>query len=543
MKLSRTLMMLAASLVFTVSAFGQSQAQPNHLIIKEGGAVQTEETGKEGEPKIVERMGDPAPPSPRNPFVIPLSPDALEKLKSVGSGGEPTAAELETVYHEVWQLVSRHYNRPAKLAEWASWKHKFDGKLTTADELESALQEMLSSLDDHWTSYTSTADINAARERFFNGIVESGIFVKPGEEGKILIHSLAYGTPAYKSVLRKNDHLIKIGDVEVTGKSIEEIEDLVRAKAGSAMKVTFERDGNEATITLIMAPADQDGVQIRKLPGHLGYIRLDQFAPASEKKFAQGLVQLHMQANGHLNGLILDLRGNPGGQVEIAKRIAEVFLKEGTIFSTLTREERQISEEVVKIMAPFEHEFADQPAHLVAATKDYYKIPMVVLVDGSSASASEILTGALKDNGRATVMGTTTWGKGVGMLVTNIPPGGRLSITSLDYLTPSGYNLSGRGIDPHVVVERHSGAKFDEQLDAAIDYLQSKAPDPFEAPGSEQAQGPGQVDFTNSPLGISLIIALLIVGVLMAGYHYHIQRTRQREREAEENKRDEVKRY
>ena len=359
MKLSRVLITLAASLVISASAFGQSQAQPNHLIIKEGGAVQTEENGKEGEPKIVERMGEPGPLSPQNPFIIPLSPDAMEKLRGINTAGEPSAEQLETVYHTVWQQVSDYYNRPEKLAEWAEWKHKFDGKITTTEELENALQEMLSSLNDHWTSYTSTSDIQAARERFFNGIVESGIFVKPGDEGKILIHSLAYGTPAYKSVLRKNDHLIKIGDVDVTGKTIEEVEELARAKSGSAMKVTFERDGNEMTITLIMAPADQDGVQIRKLPGHLGYIRLDEFAPESAAKLAQGLVQLHMQSNGHLNGLILDLRGNPGGRVDLAKSIAEVFIKEGKIFSTVTRKERQVSEEVVNIIAPFEHEFAD----------------------------------------------------------------------------------------------------------------------------------------------------------------------------------------
>ncbi|MCB9467032.1 MAG: PDZ domain-containing protein [Candidatus Obscuribacterales bacterium] len=545
MKLSRIVLTLALGLTVSISAFGQSQADPSHLLLKEGGAaIQQGEKDKSAEPKIIERMGEPAPASPKNPFVIPLSPEALQALKGINADAQPTPAQLENIYQTVWQEVSDNYNRPEKLANWQEWKHKFDGKLKTPDELESALQEMLNSLDDHWTSYTSTADMKAARERYMNGILESGIFLKEGPEGSILIHSVAYGTAAYKSVLHKDDRIVKVNGVDVAGKTLDEMEDVVRGKAGSAMKVVYERDGAQHEVTLILTPPEQEGVQMRILPGHLGYIRLDEFSAESATKLAMGLVQLHVKANGHLNGLILDLRGNPGGRVDLAKKIAEIFIEKGTIFSTRTRKERQITDEVVTIMAPMEHEFADQPAELVAASKDYYKIPMVVLVDGSSASASEILTGALKDNGRATIMGTTTWGKGVGMIISNIPPGGRLSITSLDYLTPSGYNLSGKGIEPHIVVERHSGVSFDEQLDAAIDYLQSRAPDPFEGPLSNRAEGPNeQVDFFNSPLGISLIIALLIVGVLMYGKHADIQRNRRKEREAAEKNKKEVNRY
>ena len=121
---------------------------------------------------------------------------------------------------------------------------------------------------------------------------------------------------------------------------------------------------------MILAMPEQEGVQMRILPGHLGYIRLDEFSAESASKLSRGLIQLHMKSNGHLNGLILDLRGNPGGRVDLAKKIAEIFIEEGTIFSTKTRKERQITNEVVTIMPPMEHEFADQPAELVAAVKD-----------------------------------------------------------------------------------------------------------------------------------------------------------------------------
>lgn len=131
--------------------------------------------------------------------MIPLSPEALQALKGINADAQPTPAQLENIYQTVWQEVSDNYNRPEKLANWQEWKHKFDGKLKTPDELESALQEMLNSLGDHWTSYTSTADMKAARERYMNGILESGIFLKEGPEGSILIHSVAYGTAAYKS--------------------------------------------------------------------------------------------------------------------------------------------------------------------------------------------------------------------------------------------------------------------------------------------------------------------------------------------------------
>lgn len=246
---------------------------------------------------------------------------------------------------------------------------------------------------------------------------------------------------------------------------------MLRGQVGNKIDISFQRKGTNHNIALTLSKPEEDAVRHELLKEGIAYIRLDEFAPDSARQFTDALISLHQEAGGKLSGLILDLRGNPGGEVEIAKTMAELFLEKGTIFSTRTRKERQIVHEVVDISPPSLYYYDDMPKEMAAAARDYLKVPMAVLVDGSTMSASEILTGALKDNGRATIIGTTTWGKGIGMLMGQIPPGGIISVTSLDYLTPSGYNLSGRGIDPDIEVERHPGSKVDEQLERAVDFL------------------------------------------------------------------------
>lgn len=397
-----------------------------------------------------------------------------EILRGMNFPRIPLSHKLEGIYFKAWKQVSDHYSRQELLADWQSWKHKYDGKLKTETDLENALAEMLASLHDPWTRYTTTSEMKAARERDARGIVESGIIPTIDEAGTIKIKSVLYGTAAYLEGLHKGDVLVEIARSDIRGKTQVELEEMLRGQVGNKIDISFQRKGTNHNIALTLSKPEEDAVRHELLKEGIAYVRLDEFAPDSARQFTDALISLHQEAGGKLSGLILDLRGNPGGEVEIAKTMAELFLEKGTIFSTRTRKERQVVHEVVDISPPSLYYYDDMPKEMAAAARDYLKVPMVVLVDGSTMSASEILTGALKDNGRATIIGTTTWGKGIGMLMGQIPPGGIISVTSLDYLTPSGYNLSGRGIDPDIEVERHPDSKVDEQLERAVDFLKGK---------------------------------------------------------------------
>ena len=537
MNICRLIMMLALALTFVVPVSGQSQANP---LLEQEQQVEENTDGT----KIIERMGTPPDGMPTNPFVIPMSPDALEMLNGFASHAqEPTPAMLEEVYRNVWTQVAENYIRVDKLANWQEWRHKYDGKLQTKEDLEKAIQEMLASLGDHWTSYTSTADEQAAMERIREGIIPSGISLEETEDGKFVVRMLSFGWPAYQSALKKGDIIKQVNRVPVEGKTLEEAEAMVSGKIGSALHVLADRDGTEISVMLILEVPKQDAVAIDILPGNIGYIRFPQFDRQAFHQFRNGLIELHLRANGYLNGLIVDIRGNPGGEVELAMQFAETFMPEGVIFTKVERNGRRISRESIEVIPPMPHELAEAKPEVAAAIRDYWKMPLVLLVDGSSASSSEIVTGALKDNKRATIIGTTTWGKGVGMLVGQMGIGGKLSVTSLTYRTPTGYDLHGKGIAPNIEVDRTPGATHDQQLDFAIDFLQRQAPDPFTGPDFAQGQERGIDSLIPAPVWQSFVVAMLLLLVVLFGYHKQIQLRRQREADEEARKKDVNERY
>lgn len=548
--------LLAVSLTFT--AFGQATA--GNPLLDQSGVAPTELTqpaqDKTATPPADTTKVDPAQQAapavtdPNAPVMIPVPPELKEKLLEAmkqyeqahgGAQAAPPPAVLEENYRNVWKLVSDHYRDREKLANWDQWLHKFDGKLTTIEQYESALQEMLKSLGDRWTFYTSTADMKAQEELAEQGIMPSGVHVVLLPDGTVKVMSLSYGTAGYGSALRKGDVIKSIGGESLAGKTLEEVEKLLMGPAGKALDIEYNHGGQDQKLTIIIDAPKRPQVEGGLLPGNIAYVRLPSFFPQPVAGMVQGLMQMHQQANGNLNGLILDLRGNPGGRVDLAQDVAEMFMESGTIFSYTTRNGRQVTNQKVDVIAPMAHEFAGAPAEIVIMIKDFYKVPMVVLVDGSSASASEILTGALKDNGRATIVGTTTWGKGVGMMQTEIPPGGNLSITSLDYLTPSGYNLSGKGIAPDVEVERTPGSKVDEQLNRAVELIKAKNPNPFTPPS--KAVGPDQAIEFDSTLSASLIVAMILLVIVLWSVHQHIQMRRRKEQEEAEKGPEKPRRY
>jgi carboxyl-terminal processing protease len=476
----------------------------------------------------------PAAATP-GPLQIITDPRAIQQLfgRQTAAPTSPTPEMLESVYQKVWQQVAEQYHDPARLANWYQWQDKYKGKLTTPDELEAAVKEMLKSLRDPWTKYISTTEIKKQQSNAQNGISDLGIWLVQNPDGSYKIDYTTFGTPSYASAMHKGDELKSAGGKALKGLSQEEAEALLSGKDGSKIEVVYVRNGQEHKETLTVAPAAAGVVVANLLPGNIAYIRFPAFDNESFPPFVQALMGLYAQSNGNLNGLILDLRGNSGGLVTLAQQVAQIFIEKGPIFTSTTRGQgRMLSHETFELFPPQKHDFAGAPPEAVTMIKDFYKVPMVVLVNGSSASSSEIVTGALKDSGRATVVGTTTYGKGVGYNMGRIPPGGVLYITTLNYLTPSGYNLSDKGIPAQIVVERTPGVKVDEQLAKAIEVLKAQNPDQFADPNSASKKKLGEDgDWTSNPVAIAGVVALFLLLIVLSARN-HVLANRRRKDEA-----------
>jgi len=439
---------------------------------------------------------------------------------------KPTPAQLEAVYKNIWGQINNSYYDHDALKNFGVWLHKYDGRLTTQAELEAAVKEMAGSLHDRWTSYTTSDEIKQSMSQHNAGLEPLGMMFKQHQDGSYYIDYLMYGTPAQKSDLRKGDTIKSINGKDLAGLTAVQVEQLTLVKAGDQAQIVALIDKQEVTLTLKSAKTDEPDFQGKLLPGNIAYVRLPSFeSDEMEAGLIGTLQELYKQSGGHLNGIVLDLRGNPGGVFDIARQIASIFLKEGVIVSTTTRDGLELHEERFSVIKAWAHDFGDAPPEALAFIQNMETAPMTVLTDGNSASCAEILTGALKDNGRAVIVGQTTYGKGVGYVNGRSRAGGWLSITSLSYLTPSGYNLANKGIAPDIEVAQPRGAALDVQLDAGIKAVKDQQMTPAKPKG--QQSSPLQLIDPNSVLVQAGLIALFLLAITLFGVHTHLKAQRE----------------
>ncbi|MBZ0188592.1 MAG: hypothetical protein K8F91_20270 [Candidatus Obscuribacterales bacterium] len=412
---------------------------------------------------------------------------------------------LDKMYHDVWKVVAEKYHDPSRLALWYEWEHKYEGKLNTIKDLEDAIQEMLGSLNDKWTLYISIEELKIRQRRAIEGICDLGIKLRQKADGAFAVDNMHYRSSSYESELRWGDIIKSIGAEDLRGKTSQEVNDLMWGKIGTCVDIVYSRNGRDKEITLTFRQTPKAVVEYRLLPDNIGYIYLPGFDEQVCRDFNNGLVALHLQADGNLKGLVLDLRGNPGGSVNHASLLVSSFLRDGTILRTTMREGLIVIERELNMIHPQRHDYSSGSKQMITGTDDLHEIPMAVLVDGSTASSAEIVTSALQDNGRATIIGTTTYGKAVAYERDQIPPGGILMVTSMDYLTGGGFDISGRGITPDVVVERIPGASDDAPLLKAIEIIGGPSK------GSEQV-AVSSVKKGNTWFHVRLIVCILIVG-------------------------------
>jgi carboxyl-terminal processing protease len=330
---------------------------------------------------------------------------------------------------------------------------KYYVKPTDDKELfDNAIRGMLSGLDPH-SSYLNEEEFKELQTSTSGEFGGLGLEVTM-EEGIVKVVTPLVDTPAFKAGIKSGDYIIKLGKESVQGLSLKDAVNLMRGKAGSTLQLTVLRKGvNKAlTFDLIREVISIKSVQSRLLSPGYAYIRLTQFQALTGKDMLQAIDRLKQQSGGKLKGLILDLRNNPGGLLDSAIQVSDAFLgkdklgKPETIVSTKGR-------------LPG----ADFTA-LAKGIDVLNNAPMVVLINNGSASAAEIVAGALKDNKRAVVLGTTSFGKGSVQTVLPLDNKTGIKLTTALYYTPSGTSIQATGIVPDIIVNeleipKDSGAK------------------------------------------------------------------------------------
>ena len=300
--------------------------------------------------------------------------------------------------------------------------------------LEYAIQGMLMGLDPHSVYLTKDAfqDLQDNTTGEFTGLgLEVGM-----EDGYVKIISPIDGSPAAGAGLQSGDVILKLGKIPVKGMSLNEAIDIMRGPKGSEIELTIGRPGESQPfeVTLIRDTIKVASVRDRWLEPGYGYIRIAQFQSATGADVARSLDEL--MAEQELKGLVLDLRNNPGGILRASVDVAGLFMDGGTVVYT-------------------EGRLANSDMHYDAEEKDSSDgIPLVVLINSGSASASEIVAGALQDHGRAVVMGTHSFGKGSVQTILPLSDSRAVKLTTALYFTPKGRSIQAEGIEPDILVER-----------------------------------------------------------------------------------------
>lgn len=309
-----------------------------------------------------------------------------------------------------------------------------------------AIQGVLDSLDDPYALYFDEEHFEAFTDHTDGDFGGIGVTVSEGEEGAFIV-SVMEGTPAEEAGVKANDVFVAIDGVERERWTVDEVVRRVRGPEGSTVDVSMRREGVDDLIsfTIERAQIEIPNVMSRLVDDDVGYLRLLTFNQKSASSLAEAIQELEDQG---ATSFVLDLRDNPGGLLNVSVDVASLFVPESVIVRV---EER------------------DRPAYEHRSSgRVLTEAPLVLLVNGNSASASEVLAGALQDYERATLLGTQTFGKGSVQTVEELSFGGGMKFTIAHYLTPEGRVIDGVGLTPDIVVEMDPMLQAEEETDTQL---------------------------------------------------------------------------
>ena len=329
----------------------------------------------------------------------------------------------------------------------------------TAEQLSDGIYKgLLDSLGDPYSEYYTPeelADLIESTEGVYYGL---GAYVSLDTDRNLpKISSVIEGTPAEEAGLRDNDILYKVDGTSTYGLSLNETVALIKGEEFTDVLLTIIRDGKEMEVTVTRRKVETPTVKHEMLEDGMGFLQIVEFDDVTVSQFRDAMTDLRAQ---EMKGLILDLRANPGGSLDAVVDIAEMLLPEGMIVYT-------------------EDKYGNRREYTCDGSQQL-EMPLVVLIDMNSASASEILAGAIKDYGIGTLVGTTSFGKGIVQQILPFSDGSAIKVTVSSYYTPKGYNIHGIGIKPDVEIafdgetyysnEEH----YDNQLEKAKEVLKDK---------------------------------------------------------------------
>ena len=370
---------------------------------------------------------------------------------------------------EVWQIVNHQYvDTSFNNTDWQKIRQDYINKASYKDREDAykAIREMLGKLEDPYTRFMNPEEFQNMRIDTSGELTGVGIQIAKDEEtDRLVVISPIEDTPAFEAGILAQDLIVEIDGTDTKGMDVNDAVKLIRGERGSQVTLTIDRNGQKQDYDIVRERIEIHPVRasVRDTEvGKVGYIRLTTFNEHAAKDMQKAIEE---QEKAGVVGYVLDLRSNPGGLLYSSINIARMWIDEGTIVSTVNRKG-----------------ISDRES---AKNKALTDKPLVVLVNEGSASASEILSGALQDNERATLIGTKTFGKGLVQSVRPLGDGSGLAVTIAKYLTPSGRDINKEGIPPDVIVKlsekqleelyggdlSNLGTEQDLQFSKAIDIL------------------------------------------------------------------------
>jgi carboxyl-terminal processing protease len=393
----------------------------------------------------------------------------------------------KTIVDQAWQIVYRSYVDPDfNQLDWLQVRQDLlSREYSSPSQAYAALQEVLEDLNDPYTRFMDPKQYKALTNQTTGQLVGIGIHLKTDAlTGTLLVDKPLENSPASEAGLQAGDQIIAIDGQSTEGMNAREAAKLIRGEEGTEVVLNLVRDANPFQVSLQRARVEIPSVNYalkQENNNRVGYIRLTQFTSHAAREMRQAIRDLNRQG---VDSFVLDLRGNPGGLLYASIDIARMWLDSGTIVRTTNRENHDES--------------------ILANETALTDLPLAVLVDGNSASSSEILAGALQDNDRAVVIGTKTFGKALVQSLHPLDDGSGIAVTIAHYYTPDGTDISTRGVIPDIAVnlsrpqqrvlqrEPESwGTTVDAQYSRAVDYLQTKT---FAAPAQQPARLSGNVE-------------------------------------------------
>ena len=369
------------------------------------------------------------------------------------------AVTPQGLYDKAWRLINTKYvDETQNQQNWERWRHKYDNVITDEEDAYVAISTMVDSLGDVYTKFLTPKEYKEESENIQGSL--KGIGVQIGvREGKLLIIAPLEDTPGERAGLKSEDEILEINGKSTKGITVEAAAEKIRGPEGTIVKLLIKRKGEEPkTYAVERANIELKSVstkapKIGKIDDNIGYIRLSSFLSRNAAQEFQAALKKYQNKD----GIIVDLRSNPGGLLTNAVYIADMFLSSKVIVSTVDRDGYKDTQN--------------------SLSQVITKQPVVVLINGGSASASEILSGALKDNKRAIIVGKKSFGKGLVQEINKLPDGSALHITIQKYLTPNGTDIHKKGIAPDYVVditEEDIKANKDPQIEKACEVLQQQ---------------------------------------------------------------------